>query len=193
MRYWRIAVLLTLIAAFAGCSSPSPALYTIAPVPADAQGRGPRIVVLQPIGLARYLQRSEIVRSSDNYRINVVSNDWWGEPLSAMLSRVLIEELSQRLPQSTVLSSSSAVSVSPDATVELEVLRLDEDAAGLLVLQAQASVEFGRRGHPLVRSFHFIEMPPTPGTPGEVAAISTAVGQLADGLTSMLLAGHQRL
>lgn len=193
MQYCRTAAAIALIALFAGCSSPNPTLYTIAPVPADPQGRGPKIVLLQSIGLARYLQRSEIVRSSENYRLYVMSNDWWGEPLSAMLSRVLIEELSQRMPQSTVLSSSGAVSASPDATIEIEVLRLDEDAAGHLVLQAQASVEFRRRGNLLVRSFRFTVTPPAPGTPGEVAAISTAVGQLADGLTSMLLAGHQRL
>ncbi len=181
-----------LVMAFAGCSSPNPTLYTIAPVAGDAQERGPRIVVLEPIALARYLQRSEIVRSSENYRLAVMSNDWWGEPLSAMLNRVLIEELSQRLPQSTVLSSSGAVSASPDATVQLNVLRLDEDAAGRVVLRAQASVKFKGREMPIVRGFYFAEAPPVPPTPGEVAAISTAVGQLADGLTSMLLAGHLR-
>ena len=30
--------------------------------------------------------------SSENYRLDVMSNDWWGEPLGAMLSRVLTEE-----------------------------------------------------------------------------------------------------
>jgi uncharacterized protein len=127
------------------------------------------------------------VRSSENYRLDVMNNDWWGEPLPAMLSRVLIEELSQRLPQSTILSSSGAVSVSPDATVEINVQRLDEDAAGRLVLLAQASVDFKGRRNPIVRSFRFTQTPPVPGVGGEVAAISTAVGQLADGLISMLL------
>ena len=60
---------------------------------------GPKVIVLQQIGLARYLERSQIVRSSENYRLDVMPNDWWGEPLGAMLSRVLIDELSQRLPQ----------------------------------------------------------------------------------------------
>jgi uncharacterized protein len=178
----------TLLILVTGCSSPNPALYTIAPVSGDPQGRGPRVVVLQQISLARYLERSEIVRSSENYRLDIMSNDWWGEPLPAMLSRVLIEELSQRLPQSTILSSSGAVSVSPDATIELNVQQLDEDAAGRVVLLAQASVEFkSRRGTPIVRSFRFMQTPSVRGTAGEVAAISTAVGQLADGLTSMLL------
>jgi uncharacterized protein len=177
----------TLLILVTGCSSPNPALYTIAPIPGEPRGPGPKVVVLQPISLARYLERSEIVRSSENYRLDVMNNDWWGEPLPSMLSRVLIEELSQRLPQSTILSSSGAVSVSPDATIEINVQRLDEDAAGRLVLLAQASVDFKGRRTPIVRSFRFMQTTPVPGVAGEVAAISTAVGQLADGLTSMLL------
>ena len=73
-----------------------------------------------------------------------MSNDWWGEPLGAMLSRVLVEELGQRLPQSTVISENGAVSAQPDATIELNMQRLDEDAAGNLVLQAQAAVQLQR-------------------------------------------------
>jgi uncharacterized protein len=188
IRRCRAVAAAALLVLATGCSSPNPALYTIAPVAADPQGRGPKVVVLQQISLARYLERSEIVRSSENYRLDVMTNDWWGESLPAMLSRVLIEELSQRLPESTVLSSGGAVSVSPDATIEVNVQRLDEDAARRLVLLAQASVEFkGRRGTPIVRSFRFMQTTPVPGVAGQVAAISTAVGQLADGLTSMLL------
>jgi uncharacterized lipoprotein YmbA len=175
------------LAVLASCSSPNPVLYTIAPVPGSVQSGGPKVVVLHQIAIARYLERSQIVRSSENYRLDVMSNDWWGEPLGAMLSRVLIEELGQRLPQSTVIGENGAVTASPDATVELNLQRLDEDASGNLILQAQASVGFKGRGAPLLRSFRFVVTPPQPGVPGEVTAISTAVGQLADGLAAMLL------
>jgi len=70
------------------------------------------------------------------------------------------------------------------------VQRLDQDASGNLLLQAQASVSFKSRGAPLLRNFRFAVPPPAPGVPGEVTAISTAVGQLADGLASMLLTGR---
>jgi uncharacterized protein len=178
------------LAALAACSSPSPVLYTIAPAPGATQAGGPKVVALQQISIARYLERSQIVRSSENYRLDVMENDWWGEPLAAMLSRVLIEELGQRLPQSTVIGESGAVTASPDATVELNMQRLDEDASGNLILQAQASVAFRGRGAPALRGFRFVVTPPAQGVPGEVTAISTAVGQLADGLAAMLLAGR---
>ena len=187
----RLALLIAsgLMAALAACSSPSPTLYTIAPAAGSQQQGGPKVVALQQIATARYLERSQIVRSSENYRLDVMSNDWWGEPLGAMLSRVLVEELGQRLPQSTVIGESGAVTASPDATIEINVQRLDEDGSGTLILQAQASVNFKGRTAPALRNFRLTVPPPAPGVPGEVTAISTAIGQLADGLASMLLAG----
>ena len=174
-----------LLAAQAACSSPNPDLYTIAPVTGATVTGAPKAIELRQIGLARFLERSQIVRSSENYRLDVMANDWWGEPLGAMLSRVLVEELSQRLPQSTVFAETGAVSVTPDATIELNVSRLDENTAGTLVLQAQAAVVKGR-GEPVTRGFRF-EIPPSDsGIGGEVAAISVAVGQLADGIAAML-------
>jgi len=100
------------------------------------------VIVLQTVSLARYLDRSQIVRSSDDTRLQVQPNDWWGEPLGAMLGRVLADELSQRLPQSSVITESGAVSAKPGAVVELDVRRLDPDARGMLILQAQANVNF---------------------------------------------------
>ena len=188
----RIAPLaaLAVAAALVACSSPSPVLYTIAPVQGKVLSGAPKVIALQQLSIARYLERSQIVASSENYHLDVMENDWWGEPLGAMLSRVLVEELGQRLPQSTVISESGAVTASPDATIELNVQRLDEDASGSLILQVQASVDFRGRGAPVLRSFRFTVPPPAPGIPGEVTAISTAVGQLADGLASMLATGR---
>ena len=147
--------------------------------------------MLQQIGLARYLERSQIVRSSENYRLDVMSNDWWGEPLGAMLSRVLVEELSQRLPQSTVISESGAVSASPDATIELNIQRLDEDARGNLDPAGAGQRELQERANRRCCAASASSCRRRrPDIPGEVAAISTAVGQLADGLAAMLVAGR---
>jgi hypothetical protein len=176
------------LVSLSGCSSPSPTLYTIAPVAGEQHNVSPKVILLQQIGLERYLERSQIVRSSENYRLDVMSNDWWGEPLGAMLSRVLVDELQQRLPHSVVISEAGAVSAPADSTVTLNVQRLDEDASGTLVLQAQAGISAKGAGAPSVHNFRFSVPPSAPGVPGEVAAISTAVGQLADGLAALLSA-----
>ena len=185
----RGTVSMAMIAMLAACtSSLPPALYTIAPVSGAPMSGAPKVIMLQQVVLARYLERQQIVRSSENYRLDVQSNDWWGEPLGAMLGRVLAEELGERLPGSTVLGENGGISSSPDATIELHIQRLDKDASGALILQAQAGVAFKGRGASTLRSFRFSVAPPTSDVPGEVAAISTAVGQLADGLAAMLLA-----
>jgi uncharacterized lipoprotein YmbA len=184
--FWRRLGAAGLLLALFACSSPNPNLYTIAPMPGTTQPGGPKVVALRQVSLARYLERSQIVRSSENYRLDVMENDWWGEPLGAMLTRVLVEELGQRLPQSTVYADTGAVTASPDATVEINVQRLDKDAAGNLVLQAQASVSAKGRGAPLLRGFRFVVTPAGPTIGDQVAAISGAVGKLADGLAALL-------
>jgi uncharacterized lipoprotein YmbA len=179
------AIAAMLLAAPGACSSPDPSLYTIAPVTAATAAGAPKLIELRQIGLARYLDRSQIVRSSENYRLDVMTNDWWGEPLGAMLTRVLVEELNQRLPGSTVYAETGAVSALPDATIELNIVRLDENAAGVLVLQAQAAIARGRAA-PVTRAFRF-EIPPSGSSiADQVAASSAAVGQLADGLAAMM-------
>ncbi len=54
---------------------------------------------LRAIAIAHYLERSQIVRSSEGYRMDVLSNEWWGEPLDTMMGRILVQELNQRLPR----------------------------------------------------------------------------------------------
>src|SRR6185312_15775795 len=176
----------------ASCSSPNPVLYTVAPVPGPVRNGGPKVVALHEVNVAHYLDRSHIVRSSENYRLDVAGNDWWGESPGAMLTRVLVEELSQRLPHSTVYASGGAVSATPDATVELDIQRMDLDDAGILVLIAQVGVSFRTRPSDRVRRLRFDVRPSGASVSAQVAATSAAVGQLADGIAGMLVAPGAR-
>ena len=85
-------------------------------------------MVLRQIGVPRYLDRSDIVRSSDNYRLDIDANNWWGEPFGAMIARVLEQELSERLPGTSVFSDTGAIAAEADATVEINIQRMDADA-----------------------------------------------------------------
>jgi uncharacterized protein len=171
----------------AACSSPNPRLYTLAPLPGTPQGSAPRIVLLHQITVARYLERPEIVRSSENYRLDVMANDTWGEPVGAMIGRVLAEDLSQRLPGTTVIGADSAISVNEDAAVSVNIRRMDMDAAHNLVLAAQASVTFsasGRKG--AMRSLNTTVPVTAAGIAAEVQAMSIALARLADEIAAML-------
>ena len=179
------------LALLAGCSaSPNPTLYTAAVVPGPPRPGAPHIVVLREISLARYLERPQIVRSSAAYQLAVAPNDWWGEPLAAMLGRVLVEGLSQRLPGSVVLSELGAIGNTADATVEINVLRLDADADGSVVLRAQIGITLATaRSSPTAQAIALRAAAPVAGVAGEVAAISDALGQLADRIAALLAGG----
>ncbi len=184
-----IALPLAFPALAAACSSsPEPALYTLQMKPGPVLQGGPRNVQLRDIGLASYLDRKEIVRSSQDYRLGVMSNDWWGESLASMLSRVIVLGLSQRLPGSNIYAEGGAISPDANAVVGVNVQRLDLDAAGSLLLLAQAAVQFERPRRTTARTFQITKAPPGATVAGQVAATSEAVAELTNGLAEMLQA-----
>lgn len=179
----RRTALLALAALPVGCASPNPALYVLAVEPGPTHRGAPKVIQLRAVAIPHYLERSQIVRSSDGYRMDVLSNDWWGEPVDSMLGRVLVQELNQRLPGSMVYSDSGAISAPPDATVEINVQRMDLDRDGSLLLAAQVAVDGKRLATQGVR----ITERPADGTVSAlVAAMSIAVGRLADTVAAMV-------
>ncbi len=172
----------------AGCgASPDPVLYTIPMRPGPVLAGGPKSVQLRDIALAAYLDRKEIVRSSEGYKLGVTSNDWWGEGLNTMLSRVIVVGLSQRLPSSNIYAEGGAISPDANAVLGVNIQRLDLDAQGTLQLLAQAAVEFEHPRRPKVaRTFHISKTPPSAKVEGQVAAITDAVAELTDGMAQML-------
>jgi hypothetical protein len=175
--------MLLLAALLASCASPNPILYTLSVMPGAAQQGAPRTIEVREIAVARYLERSQIVRSSENFRLDVLGVDWWGEPLDAMLGRVLAQELTERLPGSTVFAENSAISVTADSTVGINIQRMDADATGAVILLAQVSIT-GRKT--ATRTVRLSVTPQSSGTPGLVGAMSTATAQLADIVAGML-------
>jgi uncharacterized lipoprotein YmbA len=175
--------LLTLAAVLASCSSPNPKLYIFSMLPGKTYQGAPRVVELRAIAIAHYLERNQIVRSSEGYRLDVLSNEWWGEPLDTMMARILVQELNQRLPGSTVYSDSGAISTPADATVEINLQRFDLDRDGDLLLAAQIAVEGKRSASHAVA---LKERPEDGTTQALVGAMSAAVAQLADAIAEML-------
>ena len=180
----RLLLALPLLAA--ACSSPDPVYYTIATRPGPALPGGPKVVMIKDIGLASYLDRREIVRSAESYTLDIRANSWWGEPLGGLLGRVVVVELTQRLPGTTVYGESGAITADYNASVGINIQRLDADKANNLILVAQVAVEFNRPRRMTARTFSITKPMATPDTPGLVAAISDAVGELSDGIATML-------
>jgi hypothetical protein len=144
------------------------------------------VIEIRSIGLARYLERTQIVRSSENFRLDVIPNDWWGEPLDAMIGSTLVRALTQRLPGSTVYLENGAISAEPDSTVQVNVQRLDRMSGGAIRLVAQfAVVRLRSDTHGAT-----IDVPVSGTTTADlVAAMSEALGQFADQIAAALAVG----
>ena len=171
------------------CASPDPAYYTLAAVPGVAQSGGPRQVELRRIGLAGYLDRSEIVRANSAYSLCLNGAERWGEPFGDLVARILAEDLNTRLPGTGVFTSAGSITAEADATIEMDLQRFDADASGQAVLLAQVAVSRGQaRASAVTRVFRLTVWPASPSTADLVAAMSAALGQLADGIAPMLRA-----
>lgn len=183
---WAVPGLL-IAALLSACASPKPFLFSMDAVPGPMVGAPHRVILVRAVSLARYLDRSPIVRSSAGYRLDIYGNDWWGELPGPMITRILAADLATRLPDSTVLPETVAMTVRPDLSVEVSVQRFDEDASGAVVLSAAYALP-GPRGTPPPETFHTTVRPPSPDVTGQVAAMSQALGQLADAIALKIAA-----
>jgi len=171
----------------AACESPPPRVYTLAPVPGVSRSGIPHTVLVRQSGIARYLEGPDIVRSSENYWLDVRTNEIWGEPLETMIGRVLTEDLSQRLPGTTFVHSAGAIGATEAAAIGVKIDRMDIDASQSVALDAKVTVTFAdRTGSKAPRTFCMSVPVSTGSTTAQVQATSIALGQLADQIADTL-------
>ncbi len=178
---------LILLALLAGCTSPTPTLFTLAAAPGPVRQLAAHSVELRRVGLAGYLDRPEIVSGETDYHLQLAHNDRWGESLGSMLGRVITEDLVERLPGTAVFSESGAISTRPDLVLEIDVQRFDTDATGTLVLLAQVAVRRSdAREAAHAATLRLMAQPASPSTRDLVATMSQTLGKLADAIVEML-------
>jgi uncharacterized protein len=186
----RVITMLALLPALGACSTtPAPQLYTLAPRPGTPDNRFSGSVSVRRAELAKYLDRPEIVRYSDPYQLGMSEYVRWGEGLSDMVTRVLVEDLAQRLPLSQPYASSGPLTLpSPTITIDVNIDKFEPDPSGAVVLLAQWVARRERSGGERIRSEQ-IRVTTGSGDPGaQVAAMSDALGQLADRIAGGLMA-----
>ena len=171
----------------AACSSPDPVYYTVATRPGPTFPSGPKIVMLKDIGLASYLDRREIVRSSEGYKLDVMANDWWGESLGGMLGRVLVVELVSAPARQHDLQRKRRHHRGPQRHRRHQppASRRRQGRHAHPARPGRPSSSTGRGAWRRAPSRSPSRMP-TPNMSGLVAAISDAVGELADGIAALL-------
>jgi uncharacterized protein len=171
----------------AACSTtPPPRLFTLAPRPATPSRSFAAAIAVRRVQLPKYLDRLQIVSYRDPYELQYSEFFIWGENLSDMTTRVLAENLSERLPHSQVyLSAGSFADATADMTLQISIDKFDPDPAGVVVLSAQWAAH--RQGYPdQIRSEQIRVTPGSKDPTGQVAAMSDALGQLADRIVAGL-------
>lgn len=127
-RHFLQAALGATAAALDACASPPPARYfRLAPVAGPARQTPPQSLQVRNIGLPGYLGQDGIPEPSGQYQFAASISNLWAEPLAQMLQTVLVENLSQRLPQMTVTASSGMIGAPANFLVEVNVLDFDPD------------------------------------------------------------------
>lgn len=171
----------------ASCRSPDPFLYTLAPVRGVPRAGAPALVELRRPGIAGYLDRSEIVRANTPYQLQMRDGERWGEPFGDMVARVLAEDLNNRLPGTSVFTSTGAITADAGARVELDLQRFDADASGQVKLLAQVAVtRGGNRAAAKAQTIRITVTPASSATSDYVAALSRALGEAADQIAALL-------
>jgi uncharacterized lipoprotein YmbA len=166
--------------ALAGCGSSEPKFYTLQRVTGASEATEPATIEVGRPGLAGYLDRSEIVLKNDAYRISTNDQARWAEPLGDMIGRVLTQDLSQRLRNSSVYDQAGAITAAPDARVEVDIVSFNKDDSGSMALNANIAIEQGGTHRPIAARHVTLQANSDSDPATQVATMSTLLGSLSD-------------
>ncbi|MGD9234517.1 MAG: PqiC family protein, partial [Desulfobacterales bacterium] len=140
-----LAVSVILLNGCAGSSKPSE-FYLLHSLPASqdtgltaSESRSPSVLI-GPVTLPAYLDRSQIVTLAGNHKLVVNEFTRWAEPLQDNFYRVLVENLSMLLNTPKVYTFDRHGSTSADFQIVINVTRFDTTAGKDAYLTAFWSV-----------------------------------------------------
>ena len=108
-----------------------------------------------------------------------------------MVSRVLAEDLNQRLPGTSVFSSNGAISADAGRPSRSMCSVSIQTPLARVQLLAQVAVSRGRsRANAATKSIQITTVPASASTSDYVAAMSNALGQAADQIAAVLRSGR---
>jgi uncharacterized lipoprotein YmbA len=171
----------------AGCTSPNPNYYRLGATSGPTVTGGPPSVEVRSISIPGYLDRQGIVKCAGDFSLDIHSNDIWAEPLADMLQATLVQDLTQRMPGTTVIGSGGSIGANSDLIIETNVMRFDPNPDGTMTLQAQVAVRDGQSLQIIVTRTITENGPANePVVSNIVASMSTLLGSAADDIASLL-------
>jgi uncharacterized lipoprotein YmbA len=189
-----IAIVAIMAAAVSSCSlglQPRPdesKFFVLAPVTAarsSAAAGGSDIVIgIGPIKLADYLERQEIVTRVAPNRMVLSGTDRWAEGLGGNFTQVLAQDLGAALGTQRIVFFPWYQTTAVDYQVRVDVYRFEGDQSGAVTLTAHWQILDGAGKMLYVTDSTFTATAAAPGTTAVVAAMSSALGDLAQQIAS---------
>jgi uncharacterized lipoprotein YmbA len=174
--------------ALASCTSPNPNYYRLGATSGPTVTGGPPTVEVRSISIPGYLDRPGIVKRAGDFSLDIHTNDIWAEPLADMLQATLVQDLGQRMPGTTVISSAGSIGANANLLIETNVMRFDPNPDGTMTLQAQVAVRNGESLQIIVtRTIQESGPAREPVVANIVASMSTLWGDAANDIAALLV------
>jgi len=180
-----------LVLTLAGCASSPPTRFfgldpvsAGAPAAADRSGARGEPVKVDAVHIPPALDRDSMVRGESDNQLEISSQDRWAGDLGEMIRRVLTQDLAERLPAGMVIAPESPAPPSARGLV-VDILTFQPQAGGV-VLDADWTLLQGTQTNPVIRRSVHLTAPAASSAQGQAAAMSTLLGELADGIASQI-------
>lgn len=197
-RMYHVILALCISSLFAfGCTRSRPAkfylLHPLQEAAAERQALAIFSVGVGPVDMPDYLDRPQIVTRVNPGEVRLAEFERWAEPLKENFTRVLGENLSQRLATDRIAIFPWTGAPHIDYRVVVEVIRFDGAPGNAVILNARWSIIEEEAQKTLVEKRSVISVPTEGRDFGAlVAAQSKAVAALSSEIAAAITAAAQR-
>lgn len=185
MKYILRCLSLIALASLNGCgTTPAAKFYLLeASQPANAPlADATAIVVMAPVRIPRYLDRSQIVSADGHNGYQLSELNRWAEGLDHNITRVLQQDLSQLVPATVLLSAPAETST---LKLTVTILEFHVDAEGQASLKAQWQISRGNQLLGLHRQ-NYLKLASNSDYSKMVAGLNACLGQLSGDIATSL-------
>jgi hypothetical protein len=173
----------------AGCGSSPPVQFfeldAVHPTTAPPHGDSIPIQVIV-VHIPPTLDRQEMVRETASTRLAVSDQHRWAAPLGAMATRVLTQDLAERLPAGMVIFPQEPAPPRVDDLV-VDILVFDSGPTGSIAFDGSWSLVPNGSDTPLVsRQLHLRHAAAVADYAAQARAMSDVIGTLADSIVAGL-------
>jgi uncharacterized lipoprotein YmbA len=168
-----------------GCAGTPTTYYRLEAAPGTRLNIAAGTVVVRSVTIPGYLDQNNIMKPGAAFEVNSFANAEWAEPLADLLQAVMVQDLAQRLPASTVIKDGT-IGAPARINVEINVQRFDFDPDGTIRLVAQLAVKRG--GGWTTMNYQASAIPAAPDAAAAAATMSSLWGAEADRISAMVAA-----